>query len=142
VWWFGLDGPCEPVGSGGVSLIIGIGVDMCSVSRMRRSINIGGFLERVFHEEELEYVSGFPRPEESLAGSFAAKEAFAKALGIGLSRLGLKGAWVRRTARGPVLCLDDRISEYVRSIGVDKIFLSISHEREMAVAFVVLEGGV
>ncbi|MCX7827907.1 MAG: holo-ACP synthase [Thermanaerothrix sp.] len=122
-------------------MIIGIGVDICSVPRMRRSISIDGFVERVFHAEEIEYVRGSTRPEESLAGSFAAKEALAKALGIGLSKLGLKGAWVRRTERGPVLCLDDRISEYVRSMGVGRIFLSISHEREVAVAFVVLEGG-
>lgn len=116
-------------------------MDLCSIPRIKRALRNPGFAEKVFHRDELEYALDLARPEESLAGSFAAREALAKALGIGLSRLGLKGAWVRRGPSGPMICFDDRMSEYMDGRGVKKSFLSISHEASMAVAVVVLEGG-
>ena len=55
---------------------------MCSIARMRGKIGVPGFLERVFVEEELEYAMGRHDPAQSLAASFAAREAVAKAFGI------------------------------------------------------------
>ncbi len=113
---------------------------MCSIARMRGKIGVPGFLERVFVEEELEYAMGRHDPAQSLAASFAAREAVAKAFGIGLARMGFKGAWVRRTSSGPVVCLDDKMVKYGEGIGLRSVHLSITHEGGMALAFVVLEG--
>jgi holo-[acyl-carrier protein] synthase len=80
-------------------------------------------------------------PGQAFAVRFAAKEAFAKAIGTGLAR-GLK--WldieVRRIESGqPALVLAGAAQREAHRLGVSRIHLSLSHEKGMAVAMVVLE---
>ncbi len=124
--------------------VAGIGTDIVRVERFTEFIarNNRGVLERLFTPAELEYALPRRQAAEHLAARFAAKEAFLKALGTGL-RDGL--TWldmeVRRDLSGaPSLDLTGTAAQMFGERGLRSIFLSYSHEREYAVATVVLEG--
>ncbi|MDD2558938.1 MAG: holo-ACP synthase [Desulfuromonadaceae bacterium] len=124
--------------------VAGIGTDIVHVERFAEFIarNNRGVLERLFTPAELEYSLPRRQAPEHLAARFAAKEAFLKALGTGL-RDGL--SWldmeVRRDHYGaPSLHLAGATAQAFSARGLQTIFLSYSHEREYAVATVVLEG--
>jgi holo-[acyl-carrier protein] synthase len=100
----------------------------------------GGFIRKAFVPEEIEYAHRSYRPAVHLASAFAAREALAKASGLGLAKMGLHEAWVRRDEAGsPCICLSPALEEEFSKKGIRKIWLSISHEGDFAVAVVVLE---
>ena len=77
-------------------MIFGIGIDTIEVPRIARSVETYGeqFLHRIYSEEELRYSLPRPHAAEHLAARFAAKEAFAKALGTGVRLAsGHAGPW-------------------------------------------------
>ena len=120
-------------------MIAGIGLDICNVERMKRACEKESFCCKVFTTRELAYAEGRTRRIESLAGMFAAKEAFAKATGLGLSRIGLKHVEVTHDPSGrPVLSIaaDCPLPETLRKA---RCFLSISHDAGVAAAVVVIE---
>ena len=68
-------------------LTVGVGVDMCAVSRMERAIEREHFYTRIFTERERAYLDKKNKGRaQSAAAIYAAKEAAVKALGTGLSR--------------------------------------------------------
>ena len=121
-------------------MIIGIGIDVCSIDRMRRALERHGdrFFGRICTEREREDLLGRDQAT-ALSGRFAAKEAFAKALD------GARGvAWhdveVRRASSGkPVLELRGTATAAIEKFGADKWHVTISHDAGVAVAMVVLE---
>lgn len=124
-------------------MIVGTGLDLVSIERLRRfrQRRGGRGLRRLFTEQELAYCLALVDPAPSLAARFAAKEAFFKAVGTGW---GVGGQWreveVERDPRGaPSLVLRGRAEEVARSIGADRIHLTLSHTDDVAGAFVVLE---
>jgi len=125
-------------------MIIGIGVDLVDVKRIEEVINRHGdrFLQRVFTEGERDYCFGCARPEQSFAARFAAKEAALKALGVGWQR----GARFRdvevfnEELGAPRIELHGRALEISRSKGVTTMLVTISHDRNYALAHVVAEG--
>lgn len=123
-------------------MIIGIGVDVVHVYRLKRWEKIPGLLQRFFHDAEL--AAALPRGEAgilSLAARFAAKEAFGKALGSGLHGLSLKEIAVINDQYGkPHLHLHGRALEAMEQLGGKRAFVSLSHERDNALAVVVIEG--
>jgi holo-[acyl-carrier protein] synthase len=76
-----------------------------------------------------------------LAKRFAAKEAFSKAVGSGLRHpVSLRRISVAHDAVGkPVLCFDKVLNDHLSGLGIAGCHLSLSDERDMVVAFVVLE---
>lgn len=123
-------------------MIHGIGVDLVEVARMRRALGRFGerFAERLLSEGELAAFREAPKPDAFLAKRFAAKEAALKALGTGL-RKGL--SWhqveVRHDEAGrPLLGFSGRALELADAAQVAETHLSLSDEREYAVAFVTL----
>jgi len=99
-----------------------------------------GFLKKAFVPEEIEYARHRRRPAVHLASAFAAREALAKASGLGLAKMGLREAWVRRDEMGsPRICLSPALEEEFSKKRIRKIWLSMSHEGDFAVAMVVLE---
>ena len=116
-------------------MIRGIGVDLCSIERMKTALEKKGFAERVFSAEEIVYAESTSCPEEHFAAAFAAREALAKALKIGLAGLERGSVYVRRTENGPVFVFDKQLLA-----ADERSFLSISHEDGLAAAFVVIEG--
>ena len=123
--------------------IIGIGSDIVKVSRIEKLVDSYGqrFLQRVFSTTEIDYSSTKARPAIHLAARFAAKEAFLKALGSGL-RKGLN--WcdievINNDLGQPRL----KLYNYAREVCCIKrnatTWLTLSHEQDFALAFVVLE---
>ncbi len=106
-----------------------IGVDIVDVMRMTRAIERHGdrFLEKVFTVEEIKYIKGKRRIAETMAGHFAAKEAFIKAMGKGLP---WKDIEVHHEEGRPFIRFHEK-----RYDGV-----SISHEHTYAVSVVTISG--
>ncbi|MEA3347784.1 MAG: holo-ACP synthase [Pseudomonadota bacterium] len=123
--------------------IVGIGSDIVKVSRIERLVERYDqrFLQRLFTAAETAYASNKARPALHLAARFAAKEAFVKALGSGL-REGLNWCDIEVTNNQlgqPQL----KLHNYVRQVCHERLnattWLSLAHEQEFALAFVVLE---
>ena len=122
-------------------MICGIGVDIVHISRMKKWIKNKGLLERYFNEEELLIVQKKPGGlEASLAARFAAKEAFGKALGTGFEGIILKDITVINMHNGqPDIKIKGTALKAMKRKGASIIHLSLSHERDNAIAMVVLE---
>ena len=122
-------------------MIVGLGVDLVEILRIERIYGRFGhrFLEKIFTREELDALPAGAAP--TLAGRFAAKEAAVKALGTGFSRgIGPRQIEIGRDGcGGPRITFLDRADERRRALGAARCLLSISHERSLAVAVVVLE---
>ncbi len=118
-------------------MILGVGLDICQISRMAEAIRHPRFLERVFSEEERAYLeSKGGTAAQSAAGMYAAKEAFLKARGTGIDSLGLDRIEVLHTPGGQP-CY--RLSGAYGELSVTA-HLSISHDGGVAAAVCILEG--
>jgi len=124
-------------------MILGIGVDICEVKRFNRLSEDKRFIKRIFSDQEIDYCEKFKKKAECFAARFAAKEAFIKALGIGLSKgIVLKEIEVKKEKSGqPVLKISGATLKTFNNLKGDKIFLSMSHEKTSAVAFVIITKG-
>lgn len=126
-----------------MSKIIGIGTDLCTVSRMEKAIEKTHFYERVFFESERAYLEKKENARaQSAAAMFAAKEAVSKALGTGFIR-GIMPWTIEVThdeAGRPGIVLHDAARERMAQLGGVSVHLSLTHEGDMAMAFAVIEG--
>lgn len=124
-------------------MIRGIGVDIVSVSRLAALIERFGerATGRFFTPDELADCQPRATPAECLAARFAAKEAFAKALGTGVaSGLRWRDVAVRTGPGGrPELVLVGRARELLYDGGSVGAHVSLSHDAGVAVAVVILE---
>lgn len=124
--------------------MITTGVDIVQVQRLADALERHGdrFLRRIFTPEEIAYCAG---RAAALAARFAAKEAAGKALGVGMRGLNPAGihwhdAEVRNDAQGrPLLLLHGDAAVLARRQGWREWSLSLAHERDAAVAFVVAQ---
>ena len=125
-------------------MIVGIGVDVVYIKRMKRWREIPGLLERYFHPDELSAVMDRGSSAVlSLAARFAAKEAFGKALGTGLGGITLKDIMVKNRHNGqPEIFVSGTALAALKRSGAARIHLSLTHERDNAVAMVVLENEI
>jgi len=123
-------------------MITGVGIDLVEVKRMEKWLNNEKLLQRFFNCDEIEYVLSRGKSASlSLAARFAAKEAFGKALGTGLSDISLRDISVLNKTRGkPELKLTGTAQKAFEKSGAVKMHISLSHERENAAAMVILEG--
>jgi holo-[acyl-carrier protein] synthase len=124
-------------------VIVGMGIDIAEVDRIRRAIERHGevFLRRIFTAKEREYCERFKNKYERYAGRFAVKEAAMKALGTGWSR-GVR--WVdievvRQKGGRPTLALEGEARKIGEKLGVKSIALSITHTASQAYAQVIFE---
>lgn len=120
-------------------MILGIGTDLCQISRIRKASEREAFLSRTFHPRERGPLLERSDPVPGLAASFAAKEAFSKAGGWGLGKVGLQSVWVDRSLAKPALIAEKNALSLLEELGCRHIHLSLSHEGDFAIAFVVLE---
>jgi holo-[acyl-carrier protein] synthase len=125
-------------------VIVGMGIDVAEVERIRRAIERHGevFLRRIFTAKEREYCERFKHKFERYAGRFAVKEAAMKALGTGWSR-GVR--WVdlevvRQRGGKPTLVLAGEARKIADQLGVKHMALSITHTAAQAFAQVIFEG--
>jgi holo-[acyl-carrier protein] synthase len=125
-------------------VILGTGVDLAEVARIRASIERYGerFTRRVFTEREIAYAERKANKYERYAARFAAKEAGMKALGTGWSGgITWKDLEVANLPSGrPILALHGVARDVADRLGVRTIQLSLTHTSGQALAWVVLEG--
>jgi holo-[acyl-carrier protein] synthase len=119
------------------------GVDLVAIGEMRRAMTrTETFEARVFTEGEREYCHRHADPHIHFAGRFAAKEAALKALGVGLSGVGLHtGLHDVEVISGkgpPLLRLGGKAAQIAADLGIGTMSLSITHTKENAVASVVM----
>ncbi len=123
-------------------MILGVGIDVVHVERIRRWKNIEGLYDRFFHPEELALT--ISRGEVgilSLAARFAAKEAFGKAIGSGLRHFALRDIAVLNDSHGkPFMMLTGAAEAAFKELGGSRLVCSLSHERDNALAVVIIEG--
>ena len=123
--------------------LVGVGVDLCEVERMRRSLaRTEGLADRVFTPDEQDYCRKAKDPAERFAVRFAAKEATLKALGAGLGACRLRDIEVVRAGSGaPALVLHDTAAALAAEHGVGRWHVSLTHTATMAEAVVVAVTG-
>ena len=123
-------------------MIRGIGIDLCEIRRMEEAITHPHFLNRVFSPEEREYIlSKGEMSGQTAAGLYAAKEAFLKAAGTGITSLNLCEIRVSHDAAGaPFYQPGESQTGLLSAHGATSAFLSITHEGGMAAAVCILEG--
>ena len=125
-------------------MIFGIGTDVVQLARVEQVYARHGehFVRRLLLPEEEQGFRSYKRPVRFLAMRFAAKEAFAKAAGTGLrAPVTLHNIAVGHDAAGkPELHFSPALAQWLAERGVTRQHLSISDEKELAAAFVVLEG--
>src|SRR5579863_6495458 len=124
-------------------MIIGLGIDIAEVNRIREAIERHGeaFLKRVYTPAEIAYCKKHRDPYERYAARFAAKEAAMKALGTGWRR-GVR--WVdievaRMPSGQPTIKFYGEAKKIAEELGVKRIALSITHTEMQALAQVIFE---
>lgn len=125
-------------------MILGIGTDLVEIERIEAALERWGerFARKILVPRELDRLARHRKPAAYLAKRFAAKEAFSKALGTGIrAPVSWHNIGVVNHASGrPYLELAPPLAALVQRRGVQNVHLSLTDERGMAAAFVVLEG--
>jgi holo-[acyl-carrier protein] synthase len=124
-------------------MIQGIGIDLVENERIEKIINKWGqkFLQRVFSDGEIKYCGRHIQSSLNYGARFAAKEAFLKALGIGLGRgVKLREIEVIHDDQGkPDLTLHGEANLQIEQRQITRIHLSLTHTKNYATAIVILE---
>lgn len=111
------------------------GVDAVEIPRIAKAIERPGFVPRFFSEEEEAYFESRRMAPQTIAGHFAAKEAFSKAMGTGISGFELREVSVVHDQRGkPEYHLTGKAAALAAGW---RLSLSISHTADTAIAFAV-----
>jgi len=128
-------------------MIVSVGIDLIEVARIKRALedqSIGQrFRDRVYTEKEIEYCEGKGGGKyQSYAARFAAKEAVMKSLGRGW---GSKVSWLDievLSSHGgkPEIYLRNKTSIFAQELGIRSFALSITHTKQLAMAYVVAQG--
>lgn len=123
-------------------MILGIGSDIIHVPRVAHAIMNERFIERVYTARERAYAERRGRGRAaSLAARFAGKEAVLKAFGTGLREGRMTDVEILPDALGaPVVHLDGYFAARAVQMGVKNVWITLSHERDYALAYCVLEG--
>lgn len=124
--------------------LIGIGIDVVEVSRIKSSLDEFGerFLSRIFTEDERDYCRRQKRPELHFAARFAAKEAIAKAFGTGIGKeIGWLDLEILRKSSGePEVVLTGSAAACAERRGVVQVMVSLTHAKHYAAANAVIIG--
>ena len=121
-------------------MIRGHGVDIVEVARIRQIISKYGdkFLGKFFGEAEIASAKKYNDYAPFIASRFAAKEAFAKAIGKGFVGFGLSDVTILRDeGKPPYLSFSNKLCELLPDIKSEDFLLSLSHERNYAIASVI-----
>jgi len=124
-------------------MIYGVGTDVVEIDRIEKALARFGerFARRILCPTELERFQNHRLPAAYLAKRFAAKEAFTKALGTGIhAPANWHGVWVRNLPSGkPVLEFSERLTRLLEQRKILHSHLSLTDERGVAMATVILE---
>jgi holo-[acyl-carrier protein] synthase len=119
-------------------MVKGIGIDIIDIKRIKNIAEKYGdkFFTRLFTDNEIKYCKSFSKSELHFAGRFAAKEAYSKALGTGISKdFGWKDIEILNDERGKPYINKIKINQFSKYI----FNISISHTDDYACAVVICE---
>lgn len=122
--------------------ILGIGTDIIEIERIKKAGESNpGFLDRVLSKREKDYCFNIASRYQSVAGRFAGKEAVVKALGTGFAACSFSDIEIVNNTKGkPEVILANNALKLFEEMGGQELQISISHSKETAVAFVVIQG--
>lgn len=121
-------------------MIKGIGTDIVEIDRIKKAIEKQRFMDNIFTKAEQNLYHG--NNPQTLAGNFAAKEAVAKAFGTGFKGCSpLEIEVLRKSRTGqPYVLLSGNAKAIYDQMNAHNIFISISHSKDNAIAYVIIEG--
>ncbi len=123
-------------------MIVGVGVDIVEIERIKRLTQSNRFFNRVFTAGEMALFEECHFRLETIAGRFAAKEAVLKSLGLGIFDIPLTDIGILKEQEGkPVVLLSGAAQQYAQMLNVDRVHISISHDGSYAIAYALAEGG-
>ena len=122
-------------------MLFGIGTDIVQVSRMHKWVEKSEMIERFLNPCEWMAKGSQAAKCQHYAARFAAKEAFSKALGTGITGFSLQDVYITNDKSGkPILNVKDSAADVLKKqCGECKLHVSLSHEKEYATAFVIIE---
>jgi holo-[acyl-carrier protein] synthase len=123
--------------------ILGNGVDIVENKRIKNSLKIKGFVNRVFTQNEINKSKNLNNKTNYFAKRFAAKEAFVKALGVGFrNNINFKDIDITKDKKGrPFINISNNIKKFLKKkfkLKKYKIFLSLSDEKKHSIAYVII----
>ncbi len=123
--------------------IVGNGVDIIENRRIKKSLKIKGFINRIFTQKEINKSKKLNNKVNFLAKRFAAKEAFVKALGEGFrNNVNFNDIEILNDKKGrPLINVSQNIKKILKKkfkLNKYKIFLSLSDERKYSIAYVII----
>jgi len=123
-------------------MIIGVGIDIVDIGEIEESLREEGFNRRVFTTAEMDSVQRYRKQAEHLAGKFAVKEAFMKAIGAGLGQsvTFTEIETLSEETGKPYVTISGEAKKRFDNCEAKEIHVSISHASGVAVAVVILEG--
>tara|TARA_Y100000741_G_C18145185_1_gene514810 strand:- start:75 stop:452 length:378 start_codon:yes stop_codon:yes gene_type:complete len=124
-------------------MIFGIGTDIVDINRIKSMDSLSTFANKILSENEIKVFSDLEEGKQAtyLAKQFAGKEAISKAIGTGISGdIKFKEIEILRDERGrPIFNPVENLKEILANLGITKTHVSLSDEKDYAIAFAILE---
>tara|TARA_B100001540_G_scaffold314476_1_gene339512 strand:+ start:1322 stop:1711 length:390 start_codon:yes stop_codon:yes gene_type:complete len=123
--------------------IVGNGVDIIENRRIKKSLKIKGFINRIFTQNEIKNSKNLNNKVNYLAKRFAAKEAFVKALGEGFrNNINYNDIDISNDKKGkPLINISSKLKKILKrkfKLNKYKIFISLSDEKKYSIAYVII----
>ena len=124
-------------------MIFGIGTDIVDINRIKNIDSLNAFANKILSENELNIFGDLKEGKEAsyLSKQFAGKEAISKAIGTGISGdIKFKEIEILRDESGkPIFNPLENLKEILANLGITKTHVSLSDEKDYAIAFAILE---
>ena len=124
-------------------MIFGIGTDIVDINRIKSMDSSSAFANKILSENEIKVFSDLEEGKQAiyLSKQFAGKEAISKAIGTGISGdIKFKEIEILRDERGrPIFNPVENLKEILANLGITKTHVSLSDEKDYAIAFAILE---
>ena len=124
-------------------MIFGIGTDIVDINRIKSIDSLSTFANKILSENEIKVFSDLKEGKQAtyLSKQFAGKEAISKAIGTGISGdIKFKEIEILRDERGrPIFNPIENLKEILANLGITKTHVSLSDEKDYAIAFAILE---
>ena len=124
-------------------MIFGIGTDVVDINRIKSMDSLSSFANKILSENEIKVFSDLKEGKQAtyLSKQFAGKEAISKAIGTGISGdIKFKEIEILRDERGrPIFNPVENLKEVLANLGITKTHVSLSDEKDYAIAFAILE---
>lgn len=124
-------------------MIFGIGTDLIKITRIKNINSLEKFAKKILSENELNLFNSLSNDKKVtfISKQFAGKEAFSKALGTGISAgIRFKEIEILRDEKGkPIFTAINSLKSFMLNLGITRTHISITDEREYAMAFAILE---